>query len=51
MIWEIRTHDGPKSPYIPQLLHIMLGPDCYTCAPEILLSVVVDLTSANCHLW
>ena len=25
----IRTHDGPENPYIPLLLHSILGPDYY----------------------
>ena len=25
----IRTHDGPKNPYIPLFLHAILGPEYY----------------------
>ena len=25
----IRTHDGPKNPYMPVFLHTILGPDYY----------------------
>ena len=29
MLQEIRTHDGPKNPYIPLFLRTILGPDYY----------------------
>ena len=35
----IRTHDGPKIPYIPVFLHTMLGPDYY-----VVIVVVLTLT-------